>query len=58
MLYYKCKKEMEEPIMWLKKNVATLARANEVARVKKAFGCLVVIVPYLNGYTVSWKTPR
>ena len=44
--------------MWLKKNVATLTRANEVARVKKAFGCLVVITPTLNGYSVSWKSPR
>lgn len=44
--------------MWLKKNVATLERATQVTRVKKAFGCLVVIVPHLNGYTVSWKTPR
>jgi hypothetical protein len=44
--------------MWLKKNVATLERATSVARVKKAFGCLVVITQHLNGYTVSWKTPR
>jgi hypothetical protein len=49
---------MEDKIMWLKKKVATLERATQVARVKEAFGCLVVILPYLNGYTVSWKTPR
>jgi hypothetical protein len=44
--------------MWVKKNVATRSRANEVARIKEALGCLVVIVPHLNGYTVSWKSPR
>ena len=43
---------------WLKKNVATLERAIQVARVKKAFGCLTTITPHLTGYTVSWLPPK
>ena len=58
MCYNILVKQREDIFMWLKKNVKSLGRATEVARVKKAFGCLVVIVPHLNGYTVSWKTPR
>jgi hypothetical protein len=43
---------------WLKKNVSTLERAIQVARVKKAFGCSTVITSHRTGYTVSWLPPK
>lgn len=40
---------------WLRKNVSSLARAQEFADRKSACGCLTVIVATLHGFQVCWK---